>query len=200
VTDLSRRQMLGALAALPLAAALDTTPAAAERAIVRARRAAQHRPHGAPEFFTPHEFETVRGLADLVIPRDDRSGSASDAGVPEFIDFTVNDRESLQVPIRGGLAWLDAESRKRFDRAFVDVAPRQRRAILDDIAWPDRAPESLAHGVAFFTRFRDLAASGFYTSRIGMEDLRFMGNRPNPFWNGCPPEALRSLGVRYGDS
>jgi hypothetical protein len=80
----------------------------------------------APIFFTPHEWETVRILVDLIIPRDDRSGSATDAGVPEFMDFIVNDQADMQDPMRGGLAWLDNECRDRFGKTFVDCSDVQR--------------------------------------------------------------------------
>jgi gluconate 2-dehydrogenase gamma chain len=43
--------------------------------------------------------------------------------------------------------------------------------------------------------FRDLTASGFYTSRIGMDDLEFIGNTFVLNWKGCPPEWLKKLGV-----
>src|SRR5690606_24943913 len=114
-------------------------------------------------FFTPHEFATASALADLIIPRDERSGSATDAKVPEYIDFILHDvaGDSTRTSIRGGLAWLDAESHRRFQHDFVDLAPAQHTAILDDIAYPDRAMPEMSHGVAFFSRFRDLVGSGF---------------------------------------
>lgn len=191
MSEISRRDALGLLAAVPLAAGLGPAPAAAERLLEATKAAA------APKFFTPHEWRTVHVLADLIIPRDARSGSASDAGVPAFIDFTVNDRPGMQTPVRGGLAWLDAESRKRFGAPFVELAEKQRTAILDDIAWPAKASPDLSQGVAFFTRFRDLTASGFYSSRMGIDDLQYRGNTVVMQWDGCPPEACSHLGVSY---
>lgn len=150
-----------------------------------------------PSFFDAHEWRTVRLLSDMILPADERSGSASDAGVPEFIDFTVSDRPAMQTPVRGGLAWLDAECRRRFGEAFVDGSAQQRAQVLDDIAWPARARPEHGAGVAFFTRFRDLVASGFWSSRVGVEDLRYMGNTYVTEWTGCPQEALDRLGVSY---
>jgi hypothetical protein len=198
MSDMTRREMLQLMAVLPLAGALDFEPASVQRAAQHARTAVQQpQPGQAPLFFTPAEMRTVRVLADLIIPRDARSGSATDAGVPEFIDFMMTDRPSLQIPVRGGLHWLDGESRERFDRAFADASGAEQTRILDDIAWPARAPETLSHGVAFFNQFRDLVASGFWSSKMGMEDLRFMGNTVVPVWNGCPDDAMRHLGVSY---
>jgi hypothetical protein len=101
--------------------------------------------------------------------------------------------------MRGGLAWLDTECRERFGKAFVECADPERTAVLDDVAWPDKAPAGLSHGVTFFNRFRDLTASGFWSSRIGVEDLRYTGNVPVQEWKGCPEAQLRKLGVRYDE-
>jgi hypothetical protein len=149
-----------------------------------------------PKFFTAHEWATVGLLADIIIPKDERSGSASEAGAPEFIDFMMIDRPEYQVPMRGGLRWLDAECHDRFGRTFVDCAEAERTQVLDDIAYPRKAAPQFSHGVAFFSNFRNLVATGFWTSRIGIEDLRFMGNVANPNWDGCPPECLAHLGVK----
>jgi hypothetical protein len=153
----------------------------------------------APQFFTPHEFATVTVLADLVIPADDRSGGASEAGAPAYIDFALREVEDdvMRLALRGGLAWLDAESERRFGRTFVDAAPSQRIAILDDIAWPARTAPALANGAAFFSDLRDLVATAFWSSRIGVRDLRYQGNQALPEWAGCPDAALRKLGVSY---
>lgn len=150
-----------------------------------------------PKFFTAREWETVRVLVDLIIPRDARSGSATDAGVPEFMDFMLQENAGMQTPMRGGLAWLDTECRERVGKAFLECDDAQRRAVLDDIAWPARAREELSHGAAFFSRFRDLTASGFWSSETGIRDLRYMGNTAVPEWTGCPAEQLERLGVSY---
>ena len=199
-SEMSRRDAVQLLAALPMAAFFKLHGAEHERIrrhVDDALRSAAEGVPYAPKFFTAAEFRTVRVLADMVIPRDERSGGASDAGVPEFIDFTVSDREYFQKPMRDGLAWIDSQSNSRFGKAFADATQSQREAILNDIAWPARAPASMAAGVAFFNRFRDLTASGFWSSEIGVKDLRYMGNLFVHEWNGCPPEALRKLGVTY---
>lgn len=162
-----------------------------------AARAALHAASFTPAFFTSHEYATVRVLAELVIPRDGRSGGALDAGVPEFMDFILNENPGMQTPFRGGLAWLDTESRERFRQEFVNLADSRRREILDDIAWPKRARPEHSQGVAFFNRFRDLTASGFFSSEIGVADLRYIGNQFVTEWAGCPPAALAKLGVKY---
>jgi hypothetical protein len=150
-----------------------------------------------PRFFTAAEWSTVRVLVDLIIPRDARSGSATEAGVPEFMDFMLTENAGMQTPMRGGLAWLDTECRERFGQAFTDCGDAQRRAVLDDIAWPARARPELSHGAAFFSRFRDLTASGFWSSEMGVRDLRYLGNTAVAEWNGCPADQLQRLGVRY---
>ena len=62
---------------------------------------------------------------------------------------------------------------------------------------PRASPESLAYGVKFFSTMRNLTASGFFSSKIGMADLQYMGNVARPEWNGCPDEALAHLGISY---
>jgi gluconate 2-dehydrogenase gamma chain len=141
----------------------------------------------------------VRVLVDLIIPRDERSGSASDAGVPEFMDFMMLDQPTRQIAMRGGLAWLDLECQTRFDRTFLSCEAPQRTAVVDDLAWPQRAKAEHRHGVAFFSSFRDLTAAGFWTSKVGIDDLQYMGNRSVARWTGCPDEALTKLGVKYSD-
>lgn len=204
---MDRREAVRLLVTAPLAVAFPWSPAEVDRAARSTREALAARAAGEafqPKFFTAHEWETVRILADVILPRDERSGSATDAGVPEFMDFiltdtTLGDRADAQTWMRGGLAWLDTECGERFGKTFVECAERERTAVLDDVAWPDRAPEGMSHGVAFFTRFRDLTASGFWSSRMGVEDLRYIGNTAVPEWTGCPEAQLKKLGVRYGD-
>jgi gluconate 2-dehydrogenase gamma chain len=198
--EMSRRDAVQLLAALPVAAFLGWPTAEQEKArrfVDDALRAAAEGIPFAPKFFTPAEFRTVRVLSDMIIPRDERSGNASDAGVPEFMDFTMTDRPNSQKWMRTGLAWIDAQSNTRFGKPFADATEAQRATILNDIAWPARASASMADGVSFFNRFRDLTSSGFWSSEVGVKDLKYEGNVFNPNWNGCPPAALQKLGVTY---
>ncbi len=151
-------------------------------------------------FFSAKEMRTVRVLADDIIPRDAKSGSATDAGVLEFMDFNLSVEETSQetrIAFRGGLRWMDKESRARFGVDYATASAAQRHAILDDISWPKQAKPEFSHGVSFFIRFRDMVASGFFSSQIGYTDVQYKGNAFVPVWNGCPPEALRKLGVSY---
>jgi hypothetical protein len=152
------------------------------------------------KFFNAAELRIVSVLADDVIPRDERSGSATQAGVPAFIDFHMSVPETsddTRIAMRGGLHWLDTECRRRFGTGYARAAAAQRHQILDDIAWPEKARPEMSAGVAFFNRFRDMVASGFFSSPIGWTDLRYQGNVFNPGWNGCPEPALTKLGVSY---
>jgi hypothetical protein len=198
VIDLTRRDLVTLLGVTAAAAACGRRPGgnSAETERQAESTAALMK---APQFFTAHEFATVTLLADLIIPADERSSGASDAGVPAYLDFALREVEddTMRLAMRGGFAWLDAESGKRFGRTFVDAAQAQRIAILDDIAWPARAAPALANGAAFFSDFRDLVATAFWSSRIGVGDLQYQGNVPLPEWSGCPDAALRKLGVSY---
>ena len=195
---MNRRESLKLVAAAPFAAGFTWTPTDVARAHDKQQARSAAEPFAA-EFFTDHEYETVRVLVDLIIPADDRSGSATDAGVPAFMDFMMMDRPAMQNPMRGGLAWLDHQCRKRFSKSFVDCDDAQRRALLDEIAWPETAPPEMSQGVAFFNSFRDLTASGFWSSKMGVDDLQYMGNTFVREWTGCPQEVLDRLGVSYDD-
>lgn len=202
---IDRREALRRVGTAPLAAGAAFSAARLEAAQEHVHKHAAKAAPGkanAPRFFTPHEWTTVRVLADLVIPADERSGSATDALVPEFIDFILDDplaepreRESLQTRVRGGLAWLDRECRGRFGKAFLECAAGERTGVLDEIAWPEKARPEMGPGAAFFTLFRDLVASGFWSSRPGVEDLKYTGNTYVAEWKGCPPEVLAKVAL-----
>ena len=200
--SISRRAALEILGAAPAAAALVWTPAEAAQAHEQADHArAQTTTAPArfkPKFFTAHEYATVRVLVDLIIPRDDRSGSATDAGVPEFMDFMMIDQPRRQVAMRGGLALLDRLAVSRVGKNVLAATDGQRRQLLDEIAYTDdRAtkPSAERQAVAFFSSFRDLTASGFFTSKVGIADLQYQGNVFVAEWTGCPDAALKKLGV-----
>jgi hypothetical protein len=193
-TTVDRRDAVKALTLLPLAFAWDLTAPQLERAASVFNAA----PAYVPKFFTREEWRAVGMLADYIIPRDERSGSATDAKVPEYMDFLLADKEasdSSKVSMRGGLGWLDIECEERFGTPFARSTDAQRRQVLDDIAWPAKARPEMSQGVAFFNRFRDLTAAGFFSSEMGWKDVRYMGNVFNPGYAGCPPAALSKLGV-----
>ena len=132
----------------------------------------------------------------MIIPKDERSGSASEAGAPEFVDHFVAIQERRQVAMRGGLVWLDTECRRRFDKAFLGCADAERRQVLDDIAYPAKADPRFSHGVRFFSALRDLVAGGFWSSKVGVKDIGYIGNVPNQ-WDGAPQAVLDKLGLKY---
>lgn len=146
-------------------------------------------------FFNKHEMATITVLADIIIPKDDVSGSASDAKVPEFIEFIVKDMPEHKVPMRGGLKWLDIYSFNKFQKSFVEASEREQISIVDEIAYPKKARPEMQAGVAFFSRMRDLTASGFYTTEIGVKDIGYVGNSPNQ-WAGVPDDVLKQYGMQ----
>jgi hypothetical protein len=210
----SRRAALKVLGAVPIAGALGSSlgwgqAAPQQGQTPKSHEAPTQQAHdpgtpasSAPKraFFTAAEWRTVSVLADDIIPRDARSGSATDAGVPAFIDFHLSvpeTGESERYAIRGGLAWLNTESRTRFKKNYASLSETQRHAILDDIAVAKTAKPEFSHGVAFFDRFRDFVGMGFFSSAIGWKDLRYEGNVFNPNWQGCPEPAMKKLGVSF---
>ena len=141
------------------------------------------------KFFTEHELSTITILADMIIPKDDISGSASDAKVPEFIEFIVKDMPDHQLPMRGGLKWLDMQCFNRYGNAFKACTAAQQMEMATAIAYPKKAKPEMQQGVVFFNRMRNLTASGFYTSQMGIKDIGYAGNAPNK-WEGVPADVL----------
>jgi gluconate 2-dehydrogenase gamma chain len=152
----------------------------------------------ADKFFDEHEMKTITILADIIIPKDETSGSASDAGVPDFIEFIAKDMPQYQVPLRGGLKWLDLQCMKKYEKTFADCSQQQQIELIDQIAYPEQAKPEMQQGVAFFNRMRDLTACGFFTSKIGIADIGYAGNQPNK-WDGVPQEVLDQYGVKYDE-
>jgi hypothetical protein len=152
--------------------------------------------------FDEHDWHTVRLLCDLIVPADERSGSATQAGVPEFMDDWLDFRkqqdgnDDLAAQILGGLAWLDHESSRLFQKPFAGAGLDQQKRILDRIAWPERAAPEDRRWAAFFTKFRDLTLNGFYSSKMGIADLPYLGNTAVPEWKGCDPAVWAKLEER----
>jgi gluconate 2-dehydrogenase gamma chain len=199
--EFTRREAVGVLAATAGAFLIPRPAEAIEigRIATNARNAAAAAGTAyVPKVYSAHEWTLVTMLVNYIIPKDAKSGSATDAGVPEFMDTMLSLEPNMAPANRGGLAWLDHQCHLRFDqRDFVDCTDAQRRQLLDDIAFPRQAqgkPE-LTAGVAWFNSFRDFTATGFFTSEIGVEDVGYMGNTAVMEWTGCPDEAYTRLGV-----
>jgi len=149
-------------------------------------------------YLNEHELETIAILCDIILPASDTAGSATDAKVPEFIEFIVKDLPTHKLPVRGGLMWLDGESNKRFNKLFKVASDAEQIQIVDDIAYPDpdnKKPD-MAHGIKFFNLMRNLTMTGYYTSKMGIEDLGYKGNRANQ-WDGVPADVLDKHDVDY---
>jgi len=216
--EIGRRSALRLIGTAPIAVAFtlgaNEAATAAEKAATAVKAAAAGKAY-VPKFFNPQEWKTVRILVDMIIPKDERSSSATDAGVPEFMDYLMNDptdtdlqRERRQTAMRGGLAWINSVSERRFGHGFAEATEAERTAILDEIAYSKdeqedeaemREPRDLRvmvkHGPSFFNSFRDLTASGFWSSKMGVDDLGYVGNRFVAEWKGAPPEVLAKLGL-----
>ncbi len=152
----------------------------------------------AQSFLEEHELSTIATLCDIILPATATAGSATEAGVVEFVDFIVKDLPDHQLPLRGGLMWLDIESNRRFNKRFIDCGESEMISIVDDIAYPDpegKKPE-MGPGIAFFNRMRNLTLTGYYTTKLGMDDLGYVGNVPN-MWDGVPENVLNEHDVDY---
>lgn len=152
-----------------------------------------------PLTFTDAQRATAAALCDVIIPADDKSPAPSKLGVPDFIDEWIsapydghsNDKRTIV----DGLAWLEAESQKRFGNGFTSLVLRQKTALCDDICSLQKAKEEFRTPARFFRRFRDLTAGGFYSTPEGMKDIGYIGNVPLKTFDGPPPEVLQKLGL-----
>ncbi len=154
---------------------------------------------GWEKVLTQPELATLSVLCDVIIPADERSPSASQVGVPDFINEWASAPYEYQrgglVRLRGGLAWLDAEAGRRFDKAFAALAEGERNQIAEDICYAPRARPEFQAAAQFFDFVRDLTATGFYTTTEGMKDLQYIGNVALPKYDGPPAEVLKHLGL-----
>ena len=150
-----------------------------------------------PAFLDEHEFETVRQLANHILPADDRSGNAEQANVPNFIDFTLTENPQDQTLMRGGLRWLDRTCRRDYGGAFIRLSEADQRAMLDRLAWPEQVAPGDEPGERLFNLVRNYTSTGFWSSKMGMADIGYIGNVPY-VWEGPPESELRRLGLLDG--
>jgi Gluconate 2-dehydrogenase subunit 3 len=191
---IKRRDILKVFSAVPAAALVPLGTLEAAQQKTSGSAAAKAAPGYQRKVFNDHEWETVKVLCDLIIPADERSSSATQAGVPEFMDDWLDFKGGkLKTEILGGLTWLDLESNREFGHDFVDCTAAEKKKILARIAYPNTAvPEDLNY-VAFFNHLRDLVVGGFFSSKEGVKDLPYLGNKVVAAWEGCPPNVLAQI-------
>jgi hypothetical protein len=186
----SRRDIFQILGAMPAMAAVE---AHSHMHMAQEEPTAPKGPYKR-QTFDDHQWETVKVLCDLIVPADERSVSASQAGVPEFIDDWIAFRTEqdgnmdLRAEIFGGLMWLDHDSNRLFEKTFVNASVDQQKQLLDRVAYPGKAAKDDSPWVAFFTQFRGLTVGGFFSSKQGVADLPYLGNRAVAEWKGCDPK------------
>lgn len=192
--SISRRDILRTLAiGVAGGSVLQVIPAEAAEYVhqmVHKQRAASPAGVYTPKYFSAEQFKTVTALCDAIIPRDERSGGAVEGGAPEFIDLITSENEDWQLDLGGGLMWLDNFCSDRYGATgFLQCTAEQRKAVLDALAYRKNAvaDPTLSQGVAFFAFMRKLACDGYYTSKIGIADLQYIGNMTRSEFPGCPP-------------
>ncbi|HET8925596.1 MAG TPA: gluconate 2-dehydrogenase subunit 3 family protein [Candidatus Acidoferrum sp.] len=189
---ISRRDILKTLAVTAAGGSvLQVIPAEAAAYVhqmVRKEKAAAPAGKYAPKYFSAPQYAALITLCDTIIPKDEKSGGAVDAGAPEFIDLLTSENPEYQLKLGGGLFWLDSFCTDRYAHIFLDCKPEQQKEVLDLIAFRKNAKQdaALSQGVAFFAFLRRLTCDGFYTSKIGIADLQYMGNTSVREFPGCP--------------
>lgn len=178
------------VAAAPDPKPFKTTPARVAEEIERDKKLM------AEKFFTAVELATIGILCDIIIPADAKSSSASQVGVPAYIEFMAKDQPAYQTPLRGGLKWLDNTCMKRFGKTFALCSAKERIEMVDDIAYPEDVKPGYTQGASFFTQMRNLTLTGFFTTKVGFDALGYVGNTPNQ-WDGVPQDVLDKYGFKY---
>jgi gluconate 2-dehydrogenase gamma chain len=193
MNEISRRDVLRNLAVGAAGGSvLHMIPAqAAEMAhdLIQKEKASSPAGKYAPKYFSAHQFQTLLVLCDSILPKDEVSGGAVEAGAPEFIDLLTSENEDYQALLGGGLMWLDNFCTDRYEHLFLECALAQQKEVLDLLAYRKnaKAEPALSQGIAFFARLRDMTCAGFYTSKIGIADLQYIGNTALAEFPGCPP-------------
>lgn len=192
MSGISRRDILRTLAAGAAGGAvLQVIPAQAAafaHQMVMKEKAASPTGKYTPKYFTAKQYATLTSLCDSIIPKDDHSGGAIEAGAPEFIDLLTSENDNYALQLGGGLMWLDNYCGELYGNAYLDCPPAQQKETLDLIAFKANAKKqpALSQGVAFFGFLRKMTCDGFYTSKIGIDDLQYIGNVPRDSFPGCP--------------
>jgi gluconate 2-dehydrogenase gamma chain len=142
-----------------------------------------------PKYFSAVQYASLLVLCDTIIPRDEKSGGAVEAGAPEFIDLLTSENPEYQLKLGGGLFWLDGFCTDRYGNVFLECSPGQKKEVLDLLAFRKNAKKdpALSQGVAFFAFLRSLTCDGYYSSKIGIADLGYIGNTALREFPGCPP-------------
>jgi hypothetical protein len=150
-----------------------------------------------PLTFTKEQHRAVTTLCDVILPADEKSPSASELKVQDFLDEWVSAPYPIQradrQEILRGLDWLQEESVRRCGKAFADLSEAQKQQICDDICSVSKAPASMQSAAKFFAKFRELALGGFYSTPEGFKDIQYLGNTPLTKFDGPPPEVLSYL-------
>lgn len=190
--SVSRRDILKSLTVGVAGSVLRVIPAeAAEHAhnMVMQEKAASPSGVYAPKFFSPHQYATLRSLCQTIIPADSECGGAIEAQAPELMDLLTSENTDYQLAFNGGLMWLDHACLDRYGKLYLESTPEQQKEILDLIAYCANADKDpgLSQGIEFFAFLRNFTVDGFFTSKIGIEYLKYIGNTYLASFPGCPP-------------
>ena len=190
--SISRRDILRTLAVGAAGSVLQVIPAEAAAYVhqmVRDEKSASSAGKYMPKYFTASQYATLLVLCDMIVPKDEKSGGAIEAGAPEFIDLLSSENGKYQLKLGGGLSWLDNYCTDRYGTSFLGCSAAQKKEVLDLISFRKNAKKdsSLSQGVSFFAFLRNLTCDGYYTSKIGIADLGYIGNTSLREFPGCPP-------------
>jgi gluconate 2-dehydrogenase gamma chain len=176
MSEITRRDALRRLALVLTAAGVVDRVAAQEvhqmTSLAQAATGGTYTPKG----LTPHEYQTLERLTDLILPVENGAPGAVAAGAAAWIDMLTSESDQLKTTYTTGLAWLDAAMKQRGAADFLTASPADQTALLDQIAYRRNTSPELAPGIQFFTWARRMTVDAFYTSEIGIKDIDYRGN------------------------
>jgi gluconate 2-dehydrogenase gamma chain len=130
-----------------------------------------------PLYFTRREFAILDALTEMIIPADEHSPGAHDAGVAAYIDRTVAEAflPENKTSWRKGLAAMDAFSSEMNGKPFLEANKQHQTELLTKVASAEENPKSEAE--KFFTQLKQTTAFAYYSSSIGIhQDMEYKGN------------------------
>jgi gluconate 2-dehydrogenase gamma chain len=193
MSGISRRDVLRNLTAGAVGGSvlqiIPAEAAALAHHMIRQEKASSPAGKYTPKFFDAHHYETLTVLCDMIIPKDEKSGGALEGQAPEYLDLLTSENLQMQLDIGGGLMWLENFCSDRYAQTFLQCTPAQRNGILDLLAYKKNVKDdpTLGQGVQFFAILRHMTCDGYFTSKVGIADLQYIGNTAVAQFPGCPP-------------
>ncbi len=184
--SLSRRTVLGQIAFAAMAGQMGVAEAQHVHQETAAAAAKSAGGVYKPKALTQHEFDTLRHLAEIIVP------GATKGGCAEFVDILAAQNNEMLAIFSGGIAWLDNAMLKSHEATFLKAIPEHQKSMLDVLAYRKNETPTNAAAIRFFVWARRMAVDAYYTSPVGIKEIGFMGNKGMKEFH-VPQEAIDKM-------